>query len=423
MTGDGNLAPGHTPWFGRTVIRSCAKLDYPTAQRMVEGLIPSVPSDDSDDPDSHIKCLSEELWEHSRRPKVSQGRQFQEAWKVARDVCLLHRVAMPRRQRRMGNGALVLNQPKLTFRLDSDGNPISTASYIIRESNQLIEEYMLLANYLVAEKLLETVGPYSFLRHHPPPNMQGLDTLVDLVSHIGLEIDTSSAHTLQMSLKRISERADPLLIQVITILIMHPMNRAQYFVVGETEAPNWRHYALSIPYYTHFTSPIRRYADVMVHRLLEEGLSGCELSRSGNVQEKRLQDMVEIAAHCNTRKDAAKAAQQRSDVVFLAVYLHHRPEVTEGVVIGIGEKSFTVLVSKYSFEERVFIDKMDDVEAQYNEQDKRLTLYRGTSKRHDNCIHEFSLLHISLLTKVRIRLSANTKPPISVRVEFIGPVL
>merc|ERR1712000_218181 len=106
---------------------------------------------------------------------------------------------------------------------------------------------------------------------------------------------------------------------------MHPMNRAQYFVVGETEAPNWRHYALSIPYYTHFTSPIRRYADVMVHRLLEEGLSGCELSRSGNVQEKRLQDMVEIAAHCNTRKDAAKAAQQRSDVVFLAVYLHHRP--------------------------------------------------------------------------------------------------
>lgn len=438
MTQDGNLVAGHKPWFGRTVIRSCAKLDYITAQRMVDGEIPNKPSASISNCDADIDTLSDDVWNFSRRPsKAVEGednRYVQNAWEIAQDVCVMHRVAMSRRSRRLENGALVLNRPKLTFRLDENGNPSSTSCYIIRESNQLIEEYMLLANYLVAEKLLETVGAISFLRCHPPPDMKGLGTLVDLSRHIGYDLDTTSALTLQESLKHISETADSTTIRVITSLIMLPMNRAEYFAVGETEPSKWRHYALSIPYYTHFTSPIRRYADVMVHRLLEEGLrieaSGpttpLNITSAGGdsslvFDHARYETIQEIASHCNTQKNAAKAAQERSDAVYLSIFLVNNPIITEGIVSGIGEKSFTVLVLDYSFESRIFIDKMHNVDSTFDEKEKTLVLrHRPHNAESKGCFHEFSELTISLMSRVQVRLTADMKPPISTKVDLVN---
>jgi DIS3-like exonuclease 2 len=158
MRGNGELVD-EAHWFGRTVIRSCAKLDYATAQRMIDGLIPSTPSDPSH-PDSFLDTLSEDIWEHSRRP-VGQS-----AWECARDVCLMHSIAVKRRQSRLANGALVIQNEKLTFKLDEDGNPSSVSNYAIHDSNRLIEEYMLLANYLVAQELISRVGDAAFLRNH-----------------------------------------------------------------------------------------------------------------------------------------------------------------------------------------------------------------------------------------------------------------
>jgi exoribonuclease R len=434
MTADGNLVAGHRPWFGRTVIRSCAKLDYVTAQRMVDGEIPNRPSGSSNC-DSEIDSLSDDVWNLSRRPsKATPGgdnRYIQNAWEIAMDVCTMHRVAMSRRSRRLENGALVLNRPKLTFRLDENGNPVSTSCYIIRESNQLIEEYMLLANYLVAEKLLETVGAISFLRLHPPPDMNGLGTLVDLSQHIGHELDITSAMTLQESLKHISEQADSTTIRVITSLIMRPMQRAEYFVVGESEPEHWRHYALSIPYYTHFTSPIRRYADVMVHRLLEEGLlaeaqsagsAAASVDRLG-FDHARYKATQAIADHCNMQKDASKAAQERSDAVYLSIFLVNNATMAEGIVSGIGEKSFTVLVIDYSFESRLFIDKMHNVESTYDEKEKTLVLrHRPHTAESKGCYHEFSEMTVSLMSRVWVRLSADMTPPITVKVDLVSRI-
>jgi DIS3-like exonuclease 2 len=467
LTEDGDLAEGHVPWYGRTVIQSCAKLDYGTAQRIVDGEITSYANNGSE--------IQEELWESARRPTYrppsTEDNESETSTvslscaDVANDVCLLHRVAMSRRKKRLANGALVLTRPKITFRLDSNGNPISTQPYPMKESNQLIEEYMLLGNYLVAEKLLETVGPYAFLRHHPPPDTEGLDLLVHLVSTLGHDLDTSSSSSLQRSLSQIqSTTSNEAVLQVITSLLMKPMNRAKYMIAGENKNPSpssppsslspllrWRHYALAIPYYTHFTSPIRRYADVMVHRLLEEGLrrESEGLGRESDGQSgkgtliKRMDELVEIASHCNTQKEASKTAQDRSDVVFLSVYLMRSPQVTEGIVVGMAEKSFTVLILPFSLEARIYIDKIGVVDrgggggrdredspvtGSYDVENKVLTLVNskpstGPSSAGGRCGNiAFTSMQLRLMSPVAVYLSADTSPPISVRVDFLGPV-
>ena len=224
--GDGTLYE-EPPYFGRTVIRSCAKLDYPTAQRMIEGIIPSIPSVGAN-PDYFFKDISEDVWEERRRP-IGQT-----AWECSRDVCLMNSIASSRRKIRLNYGALVLNKPKLTFQLDENGNPGHVTTYTIRDSNKLVEEYMLLANYLVAQEMLTYCGKSAFLRNHPPPMKENFEDLKLLASKFGLHIDITSAQSLQQSLKEISSHRDPFVSKAITALLLHPMNLANYFVVGES---------------------------------------------------------------------------------------------------------------------------------------------------------------------------------------------
>lgn len=97
--------------------------------------------------------------------------------------------------------------------------------------------------------------------------------------------------------------------QVCTTMATIPMQNAEYVAAGE--ADSWRHYALNIPIYTHFTSPIRRYADVMVHRILTASLEGAEAIKMAY----DVRAIAKVAAHCNEKRLAAKAAQERSSEV------------------------------------------------------------------------------------------------------------
>ena len=134
------MVKGDRPWYGRTVIRSCCKLDYGTAQNMLDGTIK--PSD---------KEISSDLWDLERRP--SDGHTIEQ---VVNDVKFLGLVALARRKKRFDSGALALNKTKLSFVLDKkSGNPTGMRAYPIRKSNNLVEEYMLLANFLVAQRLLQ----------------------------------------------------------------------------------------------------------------------------------------------------------------------------------------------------------------------------------------------------------------------------
>ena len=116
----------------------------------------------------------------------------------------------------------------------------------------------------------------------------------------------------------------------------NPMKPAIYFAAGTLEKQEaWRHYALNIPYYTHFTSPIRRYADVMVHRVLTAVLND-------QVEELGLSifDIEDILEHCNEKKSKSKEAQDRCDHTFFCLYLDGKDLTSEACVVDWGEKSF-----------------------------------------------------------------------------------
>lgn len=148
--GENKIEDDHV-WYGRTVIRSCARLDYATAQNIIDRKVGHGERENE---------VDELLWPKSRRP--TGGHTVDE---VATDVRLMHKVAMARRKLRYTNGAIALNGAKLTFQLENDGQtPSLCEPYPIRDSNRLIEEYMLLANFLVAQKLITSAGGLALLR-------------------------------------------------------------------------------------------------------------------------------------------------------------------------------------------------------------------------------------------------------------------
>ncbi|CAN0033346.1 unnamed protein product, partial [Phaeothamnion confervicola] len=295
MTMDGALLE-EAPFFGRTVIRSKARLDYATAQRIIDGVI------DLDNP----ATLTEETWETARR---SQDKALMSA--VVMSVKLLDSVARRRREKRFASGALCLNNTKLCFdlwRTKSGGGvePRSCHASAISEANNLIEEYMLTANFLVAQKILTSgAGDFALLRRQPEPVTKGLSDLKDLLASRGMELDISSSLAFHKSLSRI-RKGDPLISKascfpLLQMLATAPMKVAEYFAAGLEEPSAWRHYALAMPAYTHFTSPIRRYADCCVHRLLTRAL------RNGAATAVEVRKLKQLAEHLNERRMAAQA--------------------------------------------------------------------------------------------------------------------
>lgn len=253
MNADGTLGRDPDIWYGRTVIRSCARLDYSTAQNIIDGKVATGETANE---------MDEALWPPSRRPDG----QLHTIDQVAADVRLMHRVAMGRRRLRFSNGALALNGPKLTFKLDADGQtPLLAEPYPIRDSNRLVEEFMLMANYLVAQRLITHAKDRAVLRNHPEPLEEGLDKVAAIArAAVNFEMDISSSQALHLSLQRFGrECQDPLVIQCVTQMLMTPMQPANYFAAGTIDSALWKHFGLNIPYYTHFT----RYAVVVAsHR-------------------------------------------------------------------------------------------------------------------------------------------------------------
>jgi len=282
---------------------------------------------------------------------------------IMEDVRSLHKVATQRRKHRFDTGSLSLHNAKLAFKLDDNSNPTEFSAYAHHQSNELVEEYMLLANMTVAQHLLDRCPELALLRGHPSPDEEGLSKVVSQLNALGVEVDASSSGALHRSLKRFSSahyngvNIQSLLETMFTI----PMQPARYLCAGVHSPADFHHYALNFAVYTHFTSPIRRYADVIVHRVLQYVL---ELeSNTPNCKPPALNSQsVEVQAeHCNTRKAAAKAAQEQSSLVFLWSVLrtHYNGSfVTHGMVMDMGEKSCFVLIPHMNIKRQVYYDKI-----------------------------------------------------------------
>jgi exoribonuclease R len=425
---------------------------------MINGEIPNTPSEGAN-PDAFLTGISDAVWPLNRRP-VPEGAFRQPAWRIAKDVCLFNEVAMSRRALRFANGALALQHPKLMFERDPSNNqPTNMSVYMIQNSNQLIEEYMLLANYLVAQELLIKCGNAAFLRHHPVVDgeSKNFKDLIGLANKLDFEINFKSSQGLQESIRRMSAINDESVMQVVTSVLLHQMKLAMYCVAGNLSEEEWKHYALNIPYYTHFTSPIRRYADVVVHRLLFKALTSPQEAATIQCNDLQMTRYTETAEQCNTMRLAAKTAQERSDAVYLAMFLVSNPRFEEGVVVGIGEKSFTVLISNIYVEERFFIDKMPGVQSTFDKDNSVLTLTKtnedgrgpsaiaaesgpdsrgndqGNKRRDRNTVTvepellklqhlvDFSVVQVGIFSKVRVYVTGKKRPPVGVVALFVGP--
>jgi len=177
------------------------------------------------------------------------------------------------RQKRLNDGALILASTEMKFVVDFETNSINDISmYKSFETNQLVEEYMLLANVYVAQKIYNTYPSCAVLRRHPLPKLKELGSLKKLLDEKGFKINVDDTKLLGESLDSIKKENDPFFNKLVRIMLTRTMNQAKYFPSCEFGFEDFFHYGLAMPIYTHFTSPIRRYADVLVHRLLAAAL-------------------------------------------------------------------------------------------------------------------------------------------------------
>ncbi|KAJ8021344.1 DIS3-like exonuclease 2 [Holothuria leucospilota] len=314
-------------WCGKTIIRSCVKLSYDHAQDAIEGRVA----------------------EDISLPEISGFTSKQ----VFECVNNLDKIAKNLRHARFSGGALRLDQVKLQFNLDlSTGLPEAFSVYQQKDSNRLVEEFMLMANMAAAKRIRTAYPNKAFLRRHPEPKEHMMEDLKVLLEERGIDIDISSAGSLQASLVKylkddLESRGK---FQILQVLFSKPMQRALYFCTGTiNKEEKYRHYALNVPLYTHFTSPIRRYADVIVHRQLAASLE------CGPTPTKEVEDLKLQASLCNVKKDQAKKVDELSRQMYFAIFVKEKGPFEEvGMVMAVLDYSFDVLVLKLGVVKRVY---------------------------------------------------------------------
>lgn len=327
---------GHiqSTWFGRTIIRSCAKLSYDHAQLII---------------DSPGKVD----WEEHEMPPVSRFPLSQ----VCQTISNLQGLAVHMRARRHKNGALRLDQNKLAFTLDRETklpNAVATSEH--KQSNNLIEEYMLLANISVAHKIHESFPTKAVLRCHPEPQVGPLSDTVNMLRCLNIEIDISSSGSIYESILRLSGDSDfsPAQLEVVVNMLSKPMQNALYFCSG-TYLEDFSHYALNVPFYTHFTSPIRRYPDVMVHRLLAAAID----HERYPLPDLDLDEVDRRLSVSNEKKTSAKRASEYSCELYLAEFVRQLREIhTSGIVLGVLDRSLDILLLDYCTIKRTYLEKL-----------------------------------------------------------------
>eukprot|EP00913_Durusdinium_trenchii_P019492 g18323.t2 len=287
----GQLIQDPAPWFAKTAICSVCRLNYDQAQDVIDDI---------------------EI-EEENRPSVHGGYTWQQ---IKDDIKLLYDVCGKVRMGRLNGGALTISKTKMIFHTMNSEDGIPTGYHLESHSasHWVIEELMLLANRCVATRLAHSeLSDFSVLRNHKPPEVKKSQQLQKLMrENLGIrDFDMSNATAIYRSCQKIYETHGKMLGLCVEMMIMRAgMQQAEYFVYGADEGEDEvcpHHFALNFDYYTHFTSPIRRYPDVMVHRVLcalldrqleaKEGEEG-EETRYFQTREEA-QEEVQI---CNTKR-------------------------------------------------------------------------------------------------------------------------
>ncbi|XP_014823637.1 PREDICTED: exosome complex exonuclease RRP44 [Poecilia mexicana] len=320
----------------------------------------------------------------------------------------LNKLAKILKKKRIENGALTLSSLEVRFHMDSETHdPIDLQTKELMETNSMVEEFMLLANISVAQKIYEEFPESALLRKHPAPPPSNYDILIKAAKSKNVMIHTDSAKALADSLDGAKVDGFQYFNTLLRILATRCMMPAVYFCSGMDS--DFHHYGLASPIYTHFTSPIRRYADIIVHRLLAVAISA-----DGTYPD--LMDKHKQSALCNNLNYRHKMSQyaQRSSVAFhTQLFFKTRGILNEkGFVLFVRKNAIIVLIPKFGLEGTVFFDSKDKASPNlvFDEEGPTLKVEQHT-------------FHIFDQVKVTISLDDSNIQHQKIRMALIEPVI
>ena len=342
--------------LAHTVIRSNRRFTYEEVQQVLEAHH-EASEEDYNSPGDHYEPLT---------PDAEPAEHF------AKELIMLNRMAKELRRRRFAGGAIDFDRCEVRFEIDEKGKPTSVFFKVSKDANKLIEEFMLLANRTVAESIGKVAkgqkAKVFVYRIHDTPDPQKLMNLADFVGKFGYKLRTTGtkddvSRNLNKLLREVKGRKEQ---NVVEMVSLRAMMKAKYSV------QNVGHYGLAFRYYTHFTSPIRRYPDLMVHRLLTRYAEG---GRSVGRDKSE-----ELCEHCSemeqTAAQAARSSRKYKQVEFMK---DHLGEVFEGTISGVTEFGLYVEVNENKCEGMV---PLRDLKDDYYEFDEKNFCLRGRATHH-----------------------------------------
>ncbi|KAG0226605.1 exosome catalytic subunit dis3 [Actinomortierella wolfii] len=271
---------------------------------------------------------------------------------LTKGIRILNQLAKKLRQKRMDAGALTLASPEVRFSLERDTqDPVDVEMKELKETNALVEEFMLLANISVARKIYEKFPDSAMLRCHPRPPDTNFEKLEKAVARLGFTIDHSNSKTLSESLDKMDMPEEPYFNKLVRIMTTRCMMQATYFSSGMLPHQEFRHYGLATDIYTHFTSPIRRYSDVMVHRQLHAAIDP-DVVYGDELTDK--ETMGKLCDVLNYRHRMAQQAARSSVELYTHLFFKNKVSEEEGFVIRVLKNAFIVLIPKYGIESIVY---------------------------------------------------------------------
>ncbi|WP_347923244.1 ribonuclease R [Pontimicrobium sp. SW4] len=333
-----NKAEIKNQWFGRTVTYSDARFAYEEAQSIIETKTNEIPKEIS-----------------------LTGKAYKTDQAIADATLKLDELAKIMRKKRMGDGAISFDKVEVKFNLDETNNPVGVFFKTSKDANKLIEEFMLLANKKVAEFIGKQSPKKTFIyRVHDEPNDEKLAALQNIVGRFGYKLNFKDRKTTTASLNNLLKEVNGKKEQnLVDTLAIRSMSKAEY------TTHNIGHYGLAFDYYSHFTSPIRRYPDVMAHRLLQHYLDKGK-SASEEVYEEKCQHSS------NMEYLATKAERDSIKYMQIKFMQDHQDQEFVGVISGVTDWGIYVEIIENKCEGMVRIRDIKDDYYQFDQDEYAL---------------------------------------------------
>ncbi|XP_033115744.1 exosome complex exonuclease RRP44-like [Anneissia japonica] len=301
----------------------------------------------------------------------------------------LNKLAKILKRGRMSNGALTLASAEIRFNIDSETHdPIDVQAKQMRDTNSMVEEFMLLANISVAKRILQSFSECALLRRHPIPPPSNFDTIIKAAKSMGFTIVIDSGKALSDSLDAAVKPDRPYFNTLLRMMTTRCMTQALYFSSGTVPESDYHHFGLAAPIYTHFTSPIRRYSDLMVHRMLAVCIKA-DRSYPDLLQKDKIQA---ICNNLNYRHRMAQYAGRSSVGLHTQIFFKNKREDEEGYVMFVRKNALQIFIPKYGLEGTLFLKPEDKSAASlftFNEEDQ-------TQSAGDICLHMFDPVTVQL---------------------------